>query len=63
MRGNDDLDMADIRFLMAQQNITTSQVDTAIKNARIPDVVELQDAFERAIPSVRAIAAATALQF
>jgi hypothetical protein len=62
MRGNDDLDMADIRFLMAQQNITTSQVDTAIKNARIPDVVELQDAFERAIPSVRAIAAETELQ-
>jgi hypothetical protein len=62
IRGNDDLDMADIRFLMAQQNITTSQVDTAIKNARIPDVVELQDAFERAIPSVRAIAAETELQ-
>jgi hypothetical protein len=63
MRGNDELDMADIRFLMAQENITPSLVDTAIQAARIPDVVELQEAFERAIPSVRAIAAATALQF
>jgi hypothetical protein len=58
MRGNDELDMADVRFLMTQENITPSQVDTAIQDARIPDVVELRDAFGRAIPSVRAIAAA-----
>lgn len=63
MRGNDDLDMADIRFLMAQQNITTSQVDAAIKNARIPDIVELEEAFVRAIPIVRAIASVSALPY
>lgn len=61
MRGNDELDMADIRFLMAQESISLSQVDAAIQDARIPDIVELRDAFERAIPTVRAIAAAADL--
>jgi hypothetical protein len=61
MRGNDELDMADIRFLVTQDGVTASQVNAAITNARIPDIVELRDAFERAIPTVRAIAATTAL--
>jgi len=61
MRGNDELDMADIRFLMMQESITASQVDAAIAQARIPDIVELREAFERAIPTVRAIVAACAL--
>lgn len=55
--------MADIRFLITQESITASQVDAAIAQARIPDIVELQDAFKRAIPAVQSIAAATALQF
>ncbi len=61
MRGNDELDMADIRFLVTQESITASQVDDAITQARIPDIAELRDAFERAIPTVRAIAAEVAL--
>lgn len=62
MRGNDELDMADIRFLITQESITASQIEAAIQNARIPDVVELQDAFKRAIPTVQSIAAACAIQ-
>jgi len=56
MRGNDELDMADIRFLMAQESISPLQMDQAINEVRMPDVIELRDAFERAIPTVRAIA-------
>ena len=56
MRGNDELDMADIRFLLTRENITMTQIESAIQNARIPGIVELQEAFERAIPLVRAIA-------
>ncbi|GAA5483676.1 hypothetical protein [Haloferula sargassicola] len=58
MRGNDELDMADIRFLLAQEDVTGEDLDTAIRVARIPDLPELRDAFERAIPEVRAMAAA-----
>lgn len=56
MRGNDELDMADIRFLIAQENISPSQVEQAIRSVRMPNVMELREAFERAIPTVRAIA-------
>jgi hypothetical protein len=57
MRGNDELDMADIRFLASRGNVTTPQMDQAISEVRMPDVIELRDAFGRAIPVVRAIVA------
>lgn len=57
MRGNDELDMADIRFLMTRGNISPSQVEQAISEVRMPDVIELREAFDRAIPTVRGIAA------
>jgi hypothetical protein len=57
MRGNDELDMADIRFLMTQGKVSPSEMDQAISEVRIPDAIELRDAFKRAIPTVRAIAA------
>jgi hypothetical protein len=56
MRGNDELDMADIRFLVARGNVSPSQVEQAITEVRMPEITELRDAFERAIPTVRAIA-------
>lgn len=59
MRGNDELDMADIGFLMARENISPSQLEHAISVVRMPDVIELREAFERAIPTVQAIAAAS----
>ena len=57
MRGNDDLDMADIRFLVKQQHVTSAEMDAALATVRIPDLAELQEAFQRAVPSVRAIVA------
>jgi hypothetical protein len=57
MRGNDELDMADIRFLASRGNVTPPQMDQAISEARMPEVIELREAFERAIPVVRAIVA------
>ncbi len=57
MRGNDELDMSDIRFLITRGNISPSQIEQAILEVRMPDVIELREAFERAIPNVRVIAA------
>lgn len=57
MRGNDELDMADIRFLASRGNVTPPQMDQAISEVRMPEVIELREAFGRAIPVVRAIVA------
>jgi hypothetical protein len=37
------------------EHITREQMEPALANARMPDVVELHDAFARALPLVRAI--------
>lgn len=55
MRGNDTQDMEDISFLARQDNITASEMETAFANVRMPDVPELRDAFDRALPVVRKI--------
>jgi hypothetical protein len=52
MRGDDPQDMADIAFLICHDRITPAQVEAALVEVVIPDLVELRDAFERAKPRV-----------
>ena len=56
MRGDDPQDMADIAFLIRHDRITPEQVENAMAEAVLPDLVELRDAFERAKPPVRELA-------
>jgi len=56
MRGEDPLDMSDIAFLILHDRVTPEQIEDAMKEAVIPDLVELRDAFERAKPRVRELA-------
>lgn len=53
MRGDDAQDMEDVAFLIRHDRITHEQIETAIRDAVIPDLQELRDAFERAKPRVR----------
>jgi hypothetical protein len=55
MRGNDDLDMADIAFIASKEKITGSQIEEAFSTVRIPDIPDFRDAFARALPTVREI--------
>jgi len=55
MRGNDTLDMQDIAFLVRQDGIRAEEMEAAFARVRIPDVSELREAFERALPVVREI--------
>ena len=53
MRGDDPQDMADIAFMIRQDRLTSAQIESAIADVVLPDLVELRDAFERAKPLVR----------
>jgi hypothetical protein len=55
MRGDDPQDMEDIDFLVRHDRITRELMEPAFAKVRMPDVVELHDAFERALPLVRGI--------
>ena len=55
MRGNDPQDMDDVVFLARHEGVTSEQMETAFACVRMPDVQELRDAFERALPMVREI--------
>lgn len=55
MRGDDEWDMEDIDFLVRHDGITREQMEPAFATVRMPDVVELHDAFARALPVVRGI--------
>lgn len=57
MRGGDAQDMEDVRFLVQQGTITVDEMEQAFATVRIPDVEELHDAFEEALPRVREILA------
>lgn len=57
MRGNDELDMADIAFLVGHEKITSTQIEEAFRAVRIPDISDFRDAFARALPIVRDIIA------
>ncbi len=56
MRGNDEQDMDDVAFLVRAGNVSVGEVEDALARVRIPDLIELRDAFERALPTVREIA-------
>jgi hypothetical protein len=56
MRG-DENDLADIRFLLAQEHISASQIADAFRRARVPDVPEIRELFEKAQPKVLAMMA------
>ena len=56
MRGNDEQDMQDVDFMIRHDRITQSQIEGAFRDAVIPEGVELNDAYERAKPTVLVIA-------
>lgn len=56
MRGDDAQDMSDIAFLIHHDRVTAEQIEAALRDAVIPDLVELRDAFEQAKPRVREMA-------
>ncbi|MDP1587155.1 MAG: hypothetical protein Q8M07_05400, partial [Prosthecobacter sp.] len=53
MRGADEQDMQDVEILIRHDHITAAQMEPAFANVRMPDIQELRDAFERALPVVR----------
>jgi len=55
MRGNDPQDMQDVEFLIRRDGITREQMEPAFRDVRMPDIQELRDAFERALPVVRGL--------
>lgn len=57
MRGNDVQDMQDVEFLIRHDHITAEQMEPAFKTVRMPDIPELHDAFQRALPIVRQLLA------
>lgn len=42
----DPQDRSDIEFLLDQTNLNPSALDVLLKNARIPEIPEIQEAFE-----------------
>ncbi|MBL9145856.1 MAG: hypothetical protein JNM99_19410 [Verrucomicrobiaceae bacterium] len=55
MRGNDLQDMQDVEFLVRHDHITLADMEPAFANVRMPDIQELHEAFDRALPVVRQI--------
>jgi hypothetical protein len=56
MRGNDEQDMQDVDFMIRHDRITLSQIEDAFRDAVIPEGVELNDAYDRARPTVLTLA-------
>jgi hypothetical protein len=55
MRGDDAQDMEDVAFLVRHDGITLKDMEPAFARVRMPDILELREAFERALPRVREI--------
>lgn len=55
MRGNDPQDMEDVAFLVRKSGVTPAEMELAFQQVRIPDLRELREAFEKALPGVREI--------
>jgi|SRR6266487_1503268 len=55
MARGDDEDLEDIRFILQQEPLTRTQLETAFEYARVPDVVEIRDLFARSKPKVLAL--------
>jgi len=52
----DDDDLQDIRFLLQQETLTRDELESAFARARVPDVPEIHELFNRARPKVLALA-------
>ena len=52
MRGNDEQDMADARFMIQHDRISEAQLIEAFSQMKPIELVELRDAFARAKPLV-----------
>lgn len=57
MRGSDPQDMQDVDFLIRHDHITAEQMEPAFATVRMPDIQELRDAFQCALPVVRQLLA------
>lgn len=57
MRGDDEADLDDIRFFIEHDHLTRHDLDAAFADMQPIELVELQDAFERAKPLVLAMLA------
>jgi len=44
-----------VSFLVRQDNVSANELEAAFASVRLPDVPELHDAFDRALPVVRRI--------
>lgn len=53
MRGDDAQDLADIDFMIRHDRITPELLEEALRDAVIPDLQELREAFDLAKPKVR----------
>ncbi len=53
----DDDDLQDIQFLLRQESFTQEQLKAAFARARVPEMQEIQELFNRAIPKVLAMVA------
>ncbi|MGH7940084.1 MAG: DUF6036 family nucleotidyltransferase [Limisphaerales bacterium] len=52
----DDDDLQDIQFLLQQETLTYDQLEMAFSRARVPDVEEIRELFNRARPKVLVMA-------
>jgi len=59
MRGDDPQDLTDIAFLIRHDHLTPAQIEDTLAQAVVPDLAELQEAFQRAKPLVRELAQRT----
>lgn len=51
----DEDDLQDIEFLMRVGSVTPEELEKALAQARIPDLLEIQELFSRAKPKVLAL--------
>jgi hypothetical protein len=58
MARGDENDLADIRFLLHQEPLTSAQLRAAFARARVPDVPEIRELFRAAQPKVLALTSA-----
>lgn len=56
MARGDENDLADIRFLLGHEGISTAQLEAAFRRARVPEVPEICELFRIAQPKVLALA-------
>jgi hypothetical protein len=57
MARRDDNDLQDVSFLLKEERLGAAELEGAIKNARVPDVPEIQELFNCACRNVLALAA------